>query len=129
MNVIKCTKLDSCPICGKDGSLQVFFNKQNQVKYGRVRHYIMKNETDYNPQVKYNFRYHRIEDLNTLETLLHSVNFQFPIAQAKHPVQAKSNSHVELVSKPKNLDQHNLSSNIELEPRAGFDPATITLPR
>ena len=46
---IKCIKLDKYPICGEKGSLQVFLNKQNKIKYGRVRHYILKDEEGYNP--------------------------------------------------------------------------------
>jgi hypothetical protein len=75
---IKCVKLDNCPICGKAGSLQVFFNKQLQIKYGRVRHIIHKDEAGYNPNVKYNFHYCKIEDLQQLETLLKSLSFKSP---------------------------------------------------
>jgi hypothetical protein len=75
---IKCIKLDSCPICGKAGSLQVFFNKHLQIKYGRVRHIIHKNETGYNPNIKYNFNYCKLEDLSQLETLLKSLSLKFP---------------------------------------------------
>ena len=78
MNVIKCTKLDSCPICGKTGSLQVFFNKQLKPKYGRVRHIIHKGEQGYNSNLKYNFHYCKIEDLQQLETLLKSLSLKFP---------------------------------------------------
>ena len=77
-------KIEKCPICGEKGSIQVFFNKQNKIKYGRVRHYILKGEEGYNPQVKYNFRYCKIEDLNQLETLLLSLNFKYSTAQPKH---------------------------------------------
>jgi hypothetical protein len=78
MNVIKCTKLDSCPVCGKNGSLQVFFNKQLKLKYGRVRHIIHKGEQGYNSNLKYNFHYCKIEDLQQLETLLKSLSLKFP---------------------------------------------------
>jgi hypothetical protein len=78
MNVIKCTKLDSCPVCGKAGSLQVFFNKQLKLKYGRARHITHKGEQGYNPNIKYNFHYCKIEDLQQLETLLKSLSLKFP---------------------------------------------------
>ena len=77
---IKCLKLGKCPICSEKGSLQVFFNRQNKIRYGRVRHYILKDEQGYNPQVKYNFRYCKIEDLQQLETLTKSI--KFPITTA-----------------------------------------------
>jgi intergrase/recombinase len=67
---IKCVKTEKCPICGEAGSCQVFFNKQGKIRYGRVRHCILKGEEDFNPNVKYNFRYCKIEDLDALKTLL-----------------------------------------------------------
>ena len=129
MNVIKCIKLDKCPICGDKGSCQVFFNKQLQIKYGRVRHIIHKNETGYNPNIKYNFNYCKIEDLSQLETLLHSINFQFPQAEQNCVGQDLTKNNIDLMAKPQVIGHKNLSLNFKLEPRAGFDPATITLPR
>jgi len=61
---IKCVKLDKYPICGDKGSCQVFVNKQLRIKYGRVRHIIHKGENGYNPNLKYNFHYCKIEDLH-----------------------------------------------------------------
>jgi hypothetical protein len=63
---IKCVRL-KCPICGKNGSCQVFFNKHNEIKYGRVRHYISKEAKEYNKDKKYNFSYCKL-DLQQLET-------------------------------------------------------------
>jgi hypothetical protein len=39
--------------------MQLFFNKQNEVKYARVRHYLKLDPTTKKPQ----FEYHKIEDL------------------------------------------------------------------
>jgi hypothetical protein len=75
---IKTMKIENCPICGKAGSIQVFFNKQLQIKYGRVKHIIHKGEQGYNPNIKYNSNYCKLEDLEQLEALLHSLNFKFP---------------------------------------------------
>ena len=74
---IKCVKIDKCPVCGKAGNCQVFFNKQGKIRYARVRHCILKGEKDFNPKVKYNFRYHKVEDLETLKTLLQNKGFHF----------------------------------------------------
>jgi len=74
---IKCVKLDKCQICGKDGSCQVFFNKQGEIKYAIVRHYTGLNESK-KPQ----FNYCKLEDLKQLETLLKSLNFQIPTVTA-----------------------------------------------
>jgi hypothetical protein len=75
---IKCVKTEKCPIFGNKGSIQVFFNKQNKIKYARVRHYSGLNEAK-KPQ----FDYCKIKELNHLETMLTSLNFQFPQAQQK----------------------------------------------
>jgi hypothetical protein len=73
----KCCRVENCPICNEKGSIQVFFNNQNKIKYGRVRHYAgLKNKK---PQ----FTYCKLEDLQQLETLLKSLGFQFP-AQTKN---------------------------------------------
>ena len=123
---IKCVKLDKCPICDKDGSCQVFFNKQGKIKYARVRHY-----TGLNENKKPQFRYEKIEDLSQLETLLLSLNFEFPIAKSevKNLSQATAKKNVDLLNNSNKLGQADSNLNFELEPRAGFDPATITLPR
>ena len=52
---IKCVKIEKCPICGEKGSIQVFFNKQNEIKYARVRNYILKGDKNYNPNKKIQF--------------------------------------------------------------------------
>ena len=73
----KCFKTQ-CPLCGNTGSLQLFLNKQGEVKYARVRHIIHKGKQGYNPNLKYNFHYCKIEDLQQLETLLKSLSLKFP---------------------------------------------------
>ena len=56
--------------------MQVFFNNQNKLKYGRVRHYT--GLKDKKPQ----FDYCKLEDLQQLETLLKTLEFQFPTVTA-----------------------------------------------
>jgi hypothetical protein len=53
MSIIKCYKL-KCEVCGIEGTVQVFYNKAGQLKYGRVRHYLELNEAK-----KPVFEYHR----------------------------------------------------------------------
>jgi hypothetical protein len=36
---IKC-KQSNCEVCGKLASIQVFYNKSGEMKYGRARHYV-----------------------------------------------------------------------------------------
>jgi hypothetical protein len=109
--------------------MQIFFNKQNKIKYGRVRHIVHKGEQDYNPNIKYNFNYCKIEDLSQVETLVHSINFQFPQAKQNCVGQDLTKNNADLMANPQVIGHKNLSLNQVLEPRAGFDPATITLPR
>jgi hypothetical protein len=126
---IKCIKIEKCPICGDKVRLHVFFNKQNKLKYARTRHYALKDEEGYNPMVKYNFRYCKIEDLNQLETLLISVNFQFPTVKAqnenlgqKTTVDFHDHSSVCLLS-----GQTNSSLNFKMAGPLGFEPRTFSL--
>jgi hypothetical protein len=69
---IKCVKME-CPICGMKGSCQVFFNKQNKIKYARVRHPISKEAEEYNRNKKCNFSYCKL-GLQQLETLLKTID-------------------------------------------------------
>jgi hypothetical protein len=117
---IKCVKTEKCPICGKDGSIQVFFNKQNKIKYGRVRHYILKDEEGYNPQVRYNFRYYKLENLQQLETLLISLDFQFSTAKA----QSKNLGH-------KTAQEFHDQTSVSLlsgQPKIGFNSKIVAGP-
>jgi hypothetical protein len=60
----KCIKME-CPTCHIVGSAQLFLNKNGEIRYARVRHYKGLNENK-KPQ----FEYHKIENLETLKTLL-----------------------------------------------------------
>ncbi len=62
---IKCVKI-KCLVCDKNGSTQLFLNKQNQIRYARTRHYSHIDKTSKKPQ----FTYCKIENLDSLETLL-----------------------------------------------------------
>ena len=68
---IKCVKLP-CLVCGKQGSCQLFLNKQNQMRYARTRHYSHIDKDTKKPQ----FTYCKIENLNALKTLLSNHNIQ-----------------------------------------------------
>ena len=68
---IKCVKLN-CPTCDRQGSTQLFLNKQNQIKYARTRHYSHIDKDSKKPQ----FTYCKIEKLNALKTLLSNKGIQ-----------------------------------------------------
>jgi hypothetical protein len=106
---IKCFKLP-CEVCNQVSTVQVFLRANGEVSYGRARHYQRLNEAkkpvfEYHPQSK--------------EYLTEKLKF----------ILAK------IDQKQNNIDQNAdqklkvQSLNQELEPRAGFGPATITLPR
>lgn len=65
---IKCVKL-KCEVCGKHGTAQLFYNKAGQLRYGRVRHYLILNEAK-----KPMFEYHK----QSVEYLLQKFNDIIP---------------------------------------------------
>jgi len=75
---IKCVKLQ-CPVCSKSGSCQLFLNKQNQIRYARVRHYSHINKQTRKPQ----FTYCKLTDLEALKTLLFNKNISLTTDEAK----------------------------------------------
>ncbi len=89
---IKCVKLQ-CPICNKQGSCQLFLNKQNQIRYARTRHYSHINNTTKKPQ----FTYCKIENLNALKTLLSNNNIQLN----NKPHNGQSGHHINIDQKLK----------------------------
>ena len=68
---IKCVKLQ-CPICGRQGSTQLFLNRLDQIRYARTRHYSHINKDSKKPR----FTYHKIDDLEALKTLLSNQGIQ-----------------------------------------------------
>ena len=65
MGKIKCVKTE-CPICKVTGSIQLFLNKRNEVRYAWVRHYSHIDKDSRKPQ----FTYCKLTDLEALKTLL-----------------------------------------------------------
>ena len=61
----KCIKAE-CPVCKVTGSIQLFLNKNGDVRYARTRHYSNLDKDSKKPQ----FTYCKIEDLEALKTLL-----------------------------------------------------------
>jgi hypothetical protein len=62
---IKCVKAE-CPVCKASGSIQLFINRNREVRYARTRHYSHINKVSKKPQ----FTYCKILDLQALKTLL-----------------------------------------------------------
>ncbi len=82
---IKCIKAE-CPQCKIIGSIQLFLNKDNQVKYARTRHYSHLDKDSKKPQ----FTYCKTENLQVLKTLLLQQNFSIISGQSG---QLKSTKH------------------------------------
>ena len=106
-----------CPTCKVVGSAQLFLNKKNEIRYARFRHYKGLSENK-KPQ----FDYHKVENLEALKTLLKKQELQ---------IQLSDNGQLGQKNILNKVDQKTQDSNFNcpVEPRAGFDPATITLPR
>jgi hypothetical protein len=106
---IKCVKLQ-CPVCSNHGSCRIFFNSKNEIRYARVRHAISKRSKDYNTNRKYNFNYCKIEDLQQLETLLKTLNLQFPTVKA--PTGHKVADQTEKTIDHGQIDSSSISKNM-----------------
>jgi hypothetical protein len=65
----KCFKAE-CPECKATGSIQLFINKNMEVRYARTRHYSHIDKESKKPR----FTYCKIQDLQALKTLLSNNN-------------------------------------------------------
>ena len=99
----QCIKTESCSVCKNKGTIQVFLNSANLVKYARTRHYTQGV-----------FSYCKLENLSEVEELLKSqtIHDQKQIGQVK-----TWSSNI-----------HNSSSKLEyMAGGEGFEPSTPNL--
>ncbi len=90
----KCIKAE-CSVCGNVGLIQLFLNKNGEVRYARTRHYSHLDKDSKKPK----FTYCRIEDLEELKTLLKSQGISLSIGQNEGSLgqdQTKINHDLEL---------------------------------
>jgi len=73
---IKCVKA-GCPICKLNSSIQLFLNRNGEVKYARTRHYSHIDKVSKKPQ----FTYCKLS-LEELKTLLNSQGVSLSIGKA-----------------------------------------------
>ena len=73
----KCFKAE-CPICKVSGSIQLFLNRNNQVRYARTRHYSHIEKDSKKPR----FTYCKIADSEALKTLLSNKNISLTTDKA-----------------------------------------------
>ena len=103
---IKCLKLD-CPQCKKMGLAQIFLNRDGNIRYARIRHYSHIDKQSHKPQ----FTYCKIEDIESLKTLLKSQGISLSIEKAESGQlgQSQSEKEYDLVSSKNSLIQQNVS--------------------
>jgi hypothetical protein len=75
----KCFKAE-CPICKATGSIQLFINRNNQVRYARTRHYSHIDKVSKKPR----FTYCKITDREALKTLLSNKNISLTTDSPKN---------------------------------------------
>jgi hypothetical protein len=100
---IKCYSGIECEVWHIKEMLQVFLNKEDKPKYGRIRHS------------------QKTEDKKTI--------FSYHPQSLAYISQKISLCNDDLCQKDAFIGKANSSSISKLEPSAGFGPATITLPR
>ena len=114
---IKCVKLP-CLTCGKQGSCQLFLNKQNQIKYARTRHYSHIDKTSKKPQ----FTYHKIDDLEALKTLLSNHNIQL---NSNKPHSGQSGQQINIDQKLKQTSHKQQNSGAGSSARIEHHPPKV----
>src|SRR4030067_2514034 len=75
--ITKCLKSE-CPSCKLIGSIQLFLNRDGEVKYARTRHYSHLDKDSKKPQ----FTYCKIEDLEALKTLITQQGISLSVVKA-----------------------------------------------
>ena len=75
----KCFKAE-CPECKSIGSIQLFMNRNLEVRYARTRHYSHIDKVSRKPR----FTYCKITDLEALKTLLSNKNISLTTNNAKN---------------------------------------------
>jgi hypothetical protein len=102
---IKCYSGIECEVCHIKGMLQVFLNKEDKPKYGRIRH------SQKTGDKKTLFSYHP----QSIAYISQKINLNL--------------CNIDIGQKDASFGQIKSSSISSMEPSAGFGPATITLPR
>ena len=77
MGKVKCFRNIQCQVCKIKGTLQVFLNSKNEIRYGRIRHYKSKGKFSYCKQ-----------DVQYIEQVLKNID-QNNIDQSKNNIDLK----------------------------------------
>ena len=105
MTKIKCYSGIECEVCHIKGMLQIFFNREGNIKYARIRHYSHIDKQSHKPQ----FTYCKIEDIESLKTLLKSQGISLSIEKAESGQigQSQSEKECDLDNSKNSLIQQN----------------------
>ena len=122
MGKIKCLKLE-CPICKQIGSIQLFLNKQNEVRYARTRHYSHLDKDSKKPQ----FTYCKIENLDALEESLRELGFSLPTANGQVVTMGQATQEPSIETSNSIQNTQAFSKNIKNAGPLGFEPRTFSL--
>ena len=89
------------------GLAQIFFNKAGSIRYARIRHYSHNDAISHKPQ----FTYCKVEDLESLKTLLKSQDISLSIEKAESGQigQSQNKKEYDLNSPNNSLVQQNKS--------------------
>ena len=122
MRKIRCLKAE-CPSCKQSGSIQLFLNKKDEVRYARTRHYSHLDQDSKKPQ----FTYCRIENLEVLEPLLKNEGISLSLigSLGQGLGQATKESNTEISNSIQNTQV--IAKNIKLAGPLGFEPRAFSL--
>src|SRR4030042_202173 len=126
MGKIKCLKLE-CNVCHNVGLAQIFLRKDSTIRYCRVRHYLKLDSVTRKPL----FEYHKVEDLQALETLLSQQGISLSTVGQAGQGQNLNTHDPQLRSSRRNLQTSWAGSSVRIEhhpPKVGVVGSNPTPP-
>jgi hypothetical protein len=119
---IKCVKAE-CPDCKVTGLIQLFMNRNGEVRYARTRHYSHLDKGSKKPQ----FTYCKIENLDTLEELRRESSFSLPTANGQVVTMGQANQEPIIETSNSIQNTQAFRKNIKNAGPLGFEPRTFSL--
>jgi hypothetical protein len=119
---IKCVKAE-CPNCKTVGSIQLFMNRNGEVRYARTRHYSHIDKDSKKPQ----FTYCKIENLEALEELLRKLGYSLPTANGQVVTMGQATQEPSIETSNSIQNTQAFSKNIKNAGPLGFEPRTFSL--
>ena len=119
---IKCIKAE-CPVCKVTGSIQLYMNRNGEVRYARTRHYSHLDKGSKKPQ----FTYCKIENLEALEESLRELGFSLPTANGQMVTMGQATQEPSIETSNSIQNTQAFSKNIKNAGPLGFEPRTFSL--